>query len=75
MPWHLDREAVPDPPLSEGATHLAVMLVAGRMPPVEPWSLNAAMELIERDVLLHTEFESMEDRFKLLSKGYAEKNA
>lgn len=73
MPWYLDQEKVPEPPLTPDALEVANMLSYGRMPPVESWSLNAAMELIERDVLCHTDMQSMEERFKLLAKGYAER--
>lgn len=75
MPWYLDHEIVPEPALSPDAVEMANMLSAQRMPPVEPWALNAAMELIERNVLCHTDCPSMEERFKLLSRGYAEKGA
>jgi hypothetical protein len=75
MPWFLDHEKVPNPPLSEDATEMAVLLAAGRMPPVEVWSLNAAMELIERDVLCHSDIPSMEERLKLLAKGYSERSS
>jgi hypothetical protein len=68
MGWYLDLHMARTKPVSPEASEVIRLLANGVMPPVNGTVLSATMELIEEDILLHTDAKSREDLFKTLAK-------
>jgi len=66
MPWYIDARGDATSELSERARIIVEMLSRGRMPPITPQSIDAVMELIEHDVLKHTEHDTEQARLRAL---------
>jgi hypothetical protein len=68
MGWYLDLKVAKDTPVSPDASNIIRLLSTGVMPPFNGQTLSATMELIEEEILLHTEAKTHEERFKRLAR-------
>ena len=66
MGWYIDEKRKQDVKLRPGARVLAEVLGFGEMPAITPGTFESVMQLLEADVLMHTEYPALSDRIKHL---------
>ncbi len=66
MGWYIDEARKDGVKLRPRARVLAEVLGFGEMPAITPGTFEAVMQLLEADVLMHTEYPALSDRIKHL---------
>lgn len=67
MGWYIDEKRKEGIALKPRARVMAEVLGFGEMPAITPGTFEAVMQLLEADVLMHTEYLTLSDRIKHLS--------
>lgn len=71
MGWYIDEKRKQDVKLKPRARVMAEVLGFGEMPAITPGTFEAVMQLLEADVLMHTEHLALSDRIKHLGSMIA----
>ena len=74
MPWYIDHAKAAKVKLRPRALVIVEILRLGHLPDITAGTFDAVMDLLEADVLLHTEYEALSDRIKHLSTMIEEKS-
>ena len=68
MGWYVNKVSLERAALRPQARGTAELLLANKMPQLQPGIISAVLELIENEVLLHTEYVHQQDRIKALGR-------
>lgn len=68
MGWYVNKVSLERAPLRPPARGMAELLLANTMPQLHAGTISAVLELIENNVLLHTEYVHQADRIKALGR-------
>jgi len=74
MTWYIDHARAAKVKLRPRALVIVEMLRLGHLPQINAGTFDAVMDLLEADVLLHTEYQSLSDRIKHLGSMIEEKS-
>lgn len=62
MGWYIDRERMAEVSLKPRARVIVEMMGFGEGPPVTKGTFEPIMQLLETDVLMHTDYPALSDR-------------